>query len=37
MGMAFGGEWIHVYVLLSPSTVHLKDHNIVNWLYPNTK
>ena len=24
MGGAFGGEWIHVYVWLSPFTVHLK-------------
>ena len=24
MGDAFGGEWIHVYVLLSPLAVHLK-------------
>ena len=24
MGGGFGGEWIHVYVWLSPFTVHLK-------------
>ena len=24
MGGEFGGEWIHVYVWLSPFTVHLK-------------
>ena len=24
MGEGFGGEWIHVYVWLSPFTVHLK-------------
>ena len=24
MGGQFGGEWIHVYVRLSPFTVHLK-------------
>ena len=24
MGGEFGGEWIHVYVCLSPSAVHLK-------------
>ena len=24
MGGEFGGEWIHVYVWLSPYTVHLK-------------
>ena len=29
MGGQFGGEWIHVHVRLSPSTIHLK-------LYPNT-
>ena len=23
-GREFGGEWIHVYVWLSPSAVHLK-------------
>ena len=25
----FGGEWIHVYVCLSPFAVHLKYHSIV--------
>ena len=30
------GEWIHVYVLLSPFAVH-PIVNIVNRLYPNTK
>ena len=29
MGGKFGGEWIHVYVCLSPFAVHLKYHNIV--------
>ena len=24
MGVAFGGEWIHVYVWLSPFAIHLK-------------
>ena len=24
MGRRFGGEWIHLYVQLSPSTVYLK-------------
>ena len=24
MGVGFGGEWIHVYVWMSPFTVHLK-------------
>ena len=24
MGEEFGGEWIHVYIWLSPSAVHLK-------------
>ena len=33
----FGGEWVHVYVWLSPFTVHLNYDNIVNWLYSNTK
>ena len=33
----FGGEWTCVYVWLSPFTVHMKHHNIVNQLYPNTK
>ena len=36
MGEGFGGEWIHVYVWLSPFAVHLKlsQHSvhIVNWL-----
>ena len=37
MGREFGGEWIHVYVWLSPFAVHLKllYHNIVNQLYYN--
>ena len=25
MGGEFGGEWIHVYVWLSPITIHLKQ------------
>ena len=29
--------WIHVYVWLSPFPVALNYHNIVNWLYHNTK
>ena len=33
----FGREWIHVYVWLSPFDVHLKQYNIVNWLYHDTK
>ena len=37
MGGEFGGRWIHVYIWLSPLTVHLKLSNIVNQLYPNTK
>ena len=24
MGGEFGGEWVHIYVLLSPFAVHLK-------------
>ena len=34
MGGEFGGEWIHVYVWLSPFAVYLKLSNIVNCLYP---
>ena len=37
MGGEFGGEWIHVYIWLSPLTVHLKLSNIVNQLYSNIK
>ena len=37
MGGEFREEWIPVYVWLSPFIVHWKHHNIVNWLYPNTK
>ena len=40
-GWEFGGEWTHVYVLLSPFAVHLKlligYTQTVNWLYSNTK
>ena len=34
MGEGFGGEWIHVYVRLSPIAVYLTlgRHNLVNWL-----
>ena len=32
MGGTFGREWIHVYVWLSPLTVHLKLSQLVNWL-----
>ena len=28
----FGGEWIHVYVWLSPFTVPFYYHSILNWL-----
>ena len=31
------GEWIHAFVWLSPFPIHLNYHNIVNWLYSNTK
>ena len=31
VGGEFGGYWIHVYVWLSCSAVHLKYH-IINWL-----
>ena len=34
---SIGGEWIHVYVWLSPFTVHLKLPQHCNQLYPNTK
>ena len=37
MGKGLGGEWIHVYVWLSPFAIHLNYHSIVNRLYPNTK
>ena len=32
MGGEFGGEWIHVYLWLSPFTVHLKLSLTFNWL-----
>ena len=31
------GEWLHVYVWLSPFSVHLKLSQHLNWLYINTK
>ena len=41
MGGEFGGEWIYVYVWLSPFTAHLKlsqhYHNIVNTPIQNKK
>ena len=38
MGREFGGEWIHVYVWLSPITIHLKQSQHCLLLrYPNTK
>ena len=37
MEEGFGGEQIHLNVWLSPFTVHLKYHNIVDRLYSNTK
>ena len=36
-GKGVGGEWIQVYVWLSPFAVTRNYHDIVNWLYPNTK
>lgn len=36
-GEGFGGEWIHLYVWLSPLLFIWNYHNIVNWLYPNIK
>ena len=32
MGGGFEGEWVHVHIQLSPFTVHLNHHNIVNRL-----
>ena len=37
MGGEFRGEWIHVYVWLGALLSTWNYHNIVNWLYPNTK
>ena len=37
MGGKFGGEWIYVYVRLSPLTFNLSCHNIVNRLYHNAE
>ena len=36
-GKGVVGEWIHVYVWLSPFIFPLKLPHIVNQLYPNTK
>ena len=37
-GKGLWGEWIHVYIWLSPFFGFTWNyHNIVNWLYPNTK
>ena len=33
----FRGEWVDVYVWLSPFAVHLKLWHNVNWLYSHTK
>ena len=34
----FGGNGcLYMYVWLSPFTVYSSYHNILNWLYPNTK
>ena len=33
MGGEFGGDWIHVYMWLSPLLSTWSYHNIVNWLY----
>ena len=35
MGGDFGGEWVHVYVWLSPLLSSRNYHNIVNWLCTN--
>ena len=37
VGGEFGGEWIHVYVWLSPLTVHLKLLQYCYLSIPNTK
>ena len=37
MGEEFEGEWIHVYVWLSPFAVPRNYHNIVNWVESNIK
>ena len=37
MGGEFGGEWMHVYVWLSPFAVHLEPSQHCYQLYPNTK
>ena len=37
MGGEFGGEWILVYVSLSPLLSTWNYHNIVNWLCSNIK
>ena len=37
MRTEFGGEWMHIYVRLSPFAVCLNYYNIVNRLYSNTK
>ena len=36
-GGEFGREWIHLHVWLNPLLFTRNCHNIVNWLYPNTK
>ena len=36
-GGEFEGEWIHVYIWMSPFTVHLKLSHIFTWLYPKAK
>ena len=30
-GGEFGGEWVRVYIWLSPFAIHLKYHNIVGY------
>ena len=37
MGGEFGGKRIHMYLSLSPLLFTWNHHNIVNWLYLNTK
>ena len=37
LGGEFEVEWIHVYIWLNPSAVHLSYYSTVNWLCLNTK
>ena len=37
IGREFGGEWVYVYVWLSPFAVNLKTYDIVNHLSSSIK